>query len=299
MNEKELLTGILTKIHNKTSEEIEELLYDKSSDSDEVTLKESALDLVLDEDVKRVEKFKSSAKPDKDELKSIRDRTIKEVMEDFEKKLKGKYGIESTSKGLDLVQEAVNTVSECDITDDKVKNHFLYLELESNSVKKEDYDALHTEYEEFKLNQDRTTTFSRVERDILGVFAKLNPIESQNPVVAQTRREDFLRKFEPYDYELQENGNHLILQNEKRMEDKHGHPIKFYDFVQGVAALNYEFAVSTDKGNAGNTGNGSGSRLDVPKDEREYLAKMTELMQKGDKEGQQKLYQAWQESKNR
>ena len=80
--EKDLLTGVLTKAYNKSSEEIAELLYDKSADSDEVTLKEGALDLVLDLDAKRVERLKSSATPNKEELKRIRDQHIKEIMEE-------------------------------------------------------------------------------------------------------------------------------------------------------------------------------------------------------------------------
>jgi hypothetical protein len=291
--EKDLLTGVLTKAYNKSSEEISDLLYDKSADSDEVTLKEGALDLVLDLDAKRVERLKSSATPSKEELKRIRDQHIKEIMEDFEKKIKAAYGYESTAKGLDLVKEIIDQVSECDISDEKVKTHPLYIELEKLKSK-DDYEALLKEFNDYKSNQDKVSRLTRVKSDVSTIFTNLNPIESQNPVVAQNRRADFLNKFESYDYEPQENGDHLILQNGKRMEDQHGNPIKFADFVKSMAELNYDFAESDPRGSAGNRGgNGQGSHLDVPKTKEEYLSRQAELMAKGDKPGSIALAEAW------
>ena len=135
--EKELLTGVLTKAYNKTSEEIAELLYEKAADSDEVTLKEGALNLVLDLDTARVERLKSSATLDKTQIKNLRDQHIKEIMEDFEKKIKTTYGVDSTSKGIDLVKEIIDQVSECDISDEKVKTTSLcILSLKNSRVQK-------------------------------------------------------------------------------------------------------------------------------------------------------------------
>ena len=123
---------------------------------------------------------------------------------------------------------------------------------------------------------------------------------SENQSVAQTRQNDFLSKFENYDYDIAEDGNHLIKQNGGRMEDQHGNPIKFADFVKGVASLNYDFNVSDDVGNAGNTNDGNkGVRVDVPKDKAEYMAKMASLMALGDREGTVKLQKAWDESQNK
>jgi len=298
--EKELLTGVLTKAYNKTSEEIAELLYEKAADSDEVTLKEGALDLVLDWDLKRVERLKSSATLDKTQIKNLRDQHIKEIMEDFEKKIKATYGSESTSKGIDLVKEIIDQVSECDITDEKVKQHHLYIELEKLKSR-EDYDALQNDFNDFKLNQDKISRLTTVKSNVLSIFSNLNPIESQNTVVAQTRREDFLNKFEQYDYEIQDNGDHLILQHGNRKEDQHGNPVKFTDFVKGIAEQNYDFAQSVPRGSPGNTpgGNGGGSHIDVPKDEKEYLARQANLMAKGDKAGSIALKEAWDASQNK
>ena len=289
--EKEILTGLLEQAYNKTPEEIAEL-YIKAADSEEVTLKEDAKDLVLDWDRERVEKLKSSAKPNKDSIKQLRDQTIKEVMEDFEKKLKAKYSIESSSKGLDLVQEIIDQVSDCDISDDKVKLHPAYLELESR--KTEEYETLQENYEDYKLNQDRRSRLGRVTSDVLGIFATLNPIESENTVVAQTRRGDFLKKFEGYDFDIKEDGNHFVKLDGNRVEDNHGNPVKFPDFVKGIAAMNYDFKQSEDRGSPGNQQTaGSGGSVDIPKTEKEFLAMMADFKLKGDNEGYVKLNQAW------
>lgn len=286
-----MLTGLLVKAYNKTPEEISELLYQKSEDSEEVTLKENAIDVVLDLDEQRVSNIKSSVKPDKDTLKQINDAAMKSVMEDFEKKLKARYNIESSSKGLDLVQEIIDQVSDCDISEDKIKQNPVFLEMEDR--KNKEIEALQQEYEDYKLNQDRRTRLSRVRQDVLGIFASLNPIESSNSIVANTRREDFLKKFETFDYDIQEGGDHFVKQDGKRVEDRHGNPIKFADFVKEIASMNYDFAQS-DKGNAGNKpGNGAGSKPDVPKTQEEYLAMSKDLILKGDKEGLVKLNEAW------
>ena len=299
MNEKEILTGLLTKAYNKTSEEIAELLYTKDAESEEVTLKEGALDLVLDVDQNRVEKLKTSATPDKEILKQYHERALKEAGEDFEKKLRAKYSIESSSKGLDLVQEIIDQVSDCDISNEKVKQHPHYLEMEQ--TKNEAIETLQQEHKDFKSNQDRLTRFSKVETNILSIFSELNPIESQNPTVARNHREDLLRKFEPYDYELKDDGNHLILQNDNRIEDNHGNPIKFYDFVKGKVSDNYDLAKGEPRSNAANLAEGAvqGIRVDLPKDQAEYLAKMADFMQRGDKEGSIALAEAWKVMKNK
>jgi hypothetical protein len=78
------------------------------------------------------------------------------------------------------------------------------------------------------------------------------------------------------------------------MEDQHGNPIKFADFVKSMAELNYDFAESDPRGSAGNRGgNGQGSHLDVPKTKEEYLSRQAELMAKGDKPGSIALAEAW------
>ena len=298
--EKELLTGVLTKAYNKTSEEIAELLYEKAADSDEVTLKEGALDLVLDLDANRVERLKSSATLDKTQIKNLRDQHIKEIMEDFEKKIKAVYNIDSTSKGIDLVKEIIDQVSECDITDEKVKQHHLYIELEKLKSK-DDYEALQNDFSDYKLNQDKVSRLSKVKDNVLTIFSGLNPIESQNSEVAKTHRDDLLSKFAPYDYELKEDGDHKVILNGSPVEDQHGNAVKFEDFIKSIIVKSYDLAQSAARGASGNKGGGNGedNYADVPKDEKEFHARWADLKLKGDTPGAIKLAEAWAASQNK
>ena len=278
--EKELLLGVLTKTLNQTEEEISALLYTKAEDSEELILKEDVLDLVLDADVSRVEKIKKSVKPDKSLLEAQYSRGKEETMRNFETEIQEHYSTETDAKGLDLVKAVVNseTKSKSKFTDDDVKKHPLYLDLEKNRIPKDVHEKLQSEYDDYKNNQAKNARLSVVKKDVLTIFNTLNTIQSENKQVAQTRMDDFLSKFDAYDYEPDPEGgnNHLVLKDGARLEDAHSNPIKFHDFVTQTAQLNYDFTESDNKGNAGNTGggNGSGDRVDVPKDNADYLAKM-------------------------
>lgn len=299
----ELLVGVLTKTLNKTPEEISELLYQKADDSDELVLKEGALDLVLDADVTRVSNIKKSTKPDDKVLRDQYLKGVKEGKAELEGEIKTLTGLDTQAIGSDLVKEAVNHLSECNVpNEDQIKAHPLFVSLEKDRIPKKEYEDMKAEYDDFKLNQDKSTRLSTIKRDVLTIFAGLNPIVSENQTVAQTRQRDFLSKFEAYDYDLADDSNHLVKKDGTRLEDKHGNPIKFADFVKDVALLNYDFNVSDDKGNAGNSndGNGVGGRVDVPKEEKEYMAQMATYMQISDPNERAKktteLRKAWEES---
>ena len=141
--EAELLKGVLTKTLNLTEEEVSDLLYQKAEDSDELVLREDALTLTLDRDATRIANVKQAVKPDKARLESEYSRGVKETMDRFETSAKELYDISSEAQGLDLVKEIINTVSECNvITDENVKSHVVYIELEKNSVTKKVHEEL-------------------------------------------------------------------------------------------------------------------------------------------------------------
>ena len=297
MDEKEILIGFLGKTLNKNEEEVSDLLYQKSEDSDEVTLKEGVFDLVLNADTERVKKLKKSAKPDKDLLQSKFDEGFTKGKAQVEAEMKKAAGLETDSIGADLVKEVINHCSECQIpSEEQIKASELYLALEKTRIPKEKYEELKTEFDDFKSNQDRIASLSVVRQDALSQLIEMKPVESENPKVAENRRKDFLSKLDNYDFVTDEEGDHVIKEKDgTRLEDKHGNPLKFSEFIKDLAEGYYDFQAQGSKGNAGNTGgNGSGGAGDVPKDEADYLAKMRELILKNDKEGVVKLKQAWE-----
>ena len=306
MEAKDLLVGSLTKLYNKTEDEIAELIYTKADDSDELILKEDALNLVLDHDAKRVADIKQTAsKPDKKSLQEQFEQGVKkgykEGKEELEAELKAAASIESNAIGSDLVKEVVNAISECNLpSEEQIKTHSAYLELEKSSVPKTEFTRVSEEFETYKLNQDRLSKLKNVKDKVLTIFQELKPIVSENPVVAQTRLEDFLYKFDGYDYEHGDNGDFTILKDGKRVEDEHANAVKFPDFVRILASKNYDFAVSDDRGQAGNTGGSSGSQhTKVPKDEKEYLARYSQLRLQGKIEESIALNKVWEESQNK
>jgi hypothetical protein len=76
-----------------------------------------------------------------------------------------------------------------------------------------------------------------------------------------------------------------------RLEDAHGHPVKYEDLVRSIAARYFEFAAGEDKGSApdpngtggesgAGSGNGGGAGAGAydPKNEAEYAEKFGEIM---------------------
>lgn len=274
---KELLFGVLTKTLNKSEQEITDLLYQKAEDSDELILKDGALEETLDIDASRVKTIQANVKPSKKTLDDQYSRGKKESLTEFEKEVREKYGLETEKQGIELIELAVNSQvkSKPKLTDDDVKKHDLYLALEKDRVPKEDYEKLKEEFDQFKQNQDKAEKFREIRKSVIIELEKLNPILSDNAEVRQTRQDDFLSKFEKYDYQIGENSDPLVLENGSRKEDKHGNPIVFKDFVKDIASLNYDFKVQEGKGNAGNEGKSDAVTPDfkVPENDAEY-AKM-------------------------
>jgi len=297
MDEKKLLFGVLTKTLNKSEQEVTDLLYQKAEDSDELTLKEGSLDECLNMDVSRVKTIQANVKPDKKLLEDQYSRGKKESLSDFEKEVKEKYSLETEMQGIELVEAIVKSQvkSKPKLTDDDVKKHDLYLALEKDRVPKEDHERLKTEFDQFKQNQDKAENFREIEKSVILTLDKLKPILSDNPEVRQTRQDDFLSKFEKFDYQIGDNGDPLVLEDGKRKEDKHGNPIKFEDFVKEIASLNYDFKVQDDKGNSGNeTETTTTTNFKVPETEAEYA---TMIQNEPDPDKRIKIADAWEAKK--
>ena len=276
--EKELLFGVLTKTYSLSEQELSDLLYEKSDGSDELTLKQGALDILLDKDVQRVKKLQADAKPslEQKEKEAQYSRGKKEALEQFEKETREKYGLqESKSEGFDLIAEVVKkeTKTKPGITDEDVKKHPVYLDLEKTTVPKSKYEELENTHNEFIKNQEKSEILSKVHETVLEQLESLKPIHSQTAEVRLNRQKDFLAKFSQWDYQVQEDGNHLIIDKDgNRLEDGHGNPISFKDFVKKNASLYYDFQVQGDKGSPGNqNGDGSGDvQVKVPTTKEEY-----------------------------
>lgn len=287
------LNGVLTRTLNKTEDELSALIFTKAEDSDELVLKDDAVEIVLDLDSSRVENIKKNVKPDPEKLQAQYSRGKKEALEDLEKELRDTYSIDSDKQGTELVSLIVEkNKAKSKLNDEEVKKHPLYLDLEKNTVPKKLYDEEIQKHENYKSEVEKVKQLAIVKRDVLSHFRTLNPVISENPKVAATREEDFLAKFDSYDYDIKEDGDHFVTKNGERIENEQGHPIKFKDFVKIIASANYDFKVQDDKGNTGNQ-NGHDKQVKVPTSKEEYLKSMAEAKTP---EERVKINAAYQES---
>jgi len=304
---KELLLAFLTKTLNLTSEEAAKLLY-KLGEDGKLTeeFNTDALGKILELDAARVSQIKESGKVDTQELfNNGFKKAQKEVLAAHEKAIREEFGVDNTDlTGIDLVREVIskNTKSKGgELTDENVKKHPLYLGLEK--TKTSALDELKGEYEgkisSIESQYKRNAVLGTVKNDARSILAGLNPVISENQTVAQNRELDFLTKLESYEFQPGQNGEHLVLDKEtgNRLEDQHGHPVRFTDVVKEKAALYYDFKKQGEKGNGGNEGGqgGKSGGVQVPKtkDERD-----TAIIAAKTKEERTEIQKAWEESQS-
>jgi len=272
MDEKTILIGVLTKTLNRSEQEVTELLYQE--EGGELTLKEGAMDEILSLDSVRVENIKKNAPIDPERLKNEYGRGKKEALDGFEKALKEKYSIDTDKQGVELVDSILAAKSKpTKMTDDEVKKHPLYLELEKSRVPKDEHQKVKDEYEQYKKDVKRNEKFGQIKQLARTKLHEMNPIVSETASVARTREEDFLKKFEAYDYQL-DGDSHVVLRPDgTRMEDDHGNVLPFDEFVRRIAVMNYDFPKQDEKGGTGGNEQGTKKpvRITVPKTEEEYV----------------------------
>ena len=267
MDEKTLLMGFLTKTLNMDETALTEVIYKDDAVTDD------SLTKLLAFDVDRVKKVKGDTKTLFDNGYK---KAEKEVLEKLEAQIREEYALEATDlRGIDLVKELVTKkAAKSTVKDDEIKVHPLYLALEKK--KNEENKALKDEYDkkvsDLENGITRREKLFRVKDDAKRIFSGLNPVISENATVAANREKDFLSKFDAFEYELDEKGNHLIMNAGARMEDGHGNPVTFESFVKDQASLYYDFKKQEDRAGAGNNNNDDKPFTGaIPKDEAEYL----------------------------
>lgn len=299
-----IIIGFLSKTLNMTPEQVEsDLLYKQSDDPDKKEFRDDIAQILLNADAERVKEIKKSASIDETKEKELRDegykRAEKEVMTKFETQLRKEYGNESKKQGIDLIKDIITAASKVDdLTDEKVKKHPLYVNLETTSTQQ--IEELKTEHQKEieKINSDnkRNGVLSSVKDKAKGILASLNPVISENAVIAKNREADFLAKFDGFDYE--EAGDDFILINKedgKRVENAQGHAIKLSDHAKDQASLYYEFKKQNPKGSPGGGGGEDNPPVTVPKTQDEYEDAV--INAKTDEE-RAAILEAWEASKS-
>ena len=256
---KTIITGLLSKAYNFDNGKIAELFKDGETELSEQQQTE-ILNKILEIDAQRVENIKKSVDK-KDAFQDGFKKAKSEVLTDFEKGLKEKFGIESDKTGLELVEEVVSKKSEGgqggDVTEDAIKRSKVFQDMESNLKKqittvKNEYETKINEIQDgYKAEQ----TFSNVSQKALQIFNGLNPILPQNKTVADNQVKFFVNTLKDFKFDVQDERIVVMDKDGKVLEDGHGNSRSFEDIVKETASGLFEF-----KANNGGSGSGNGGQ---------------------------------------
>ena len=259
---KTIITGLLSKAYNFDNGKIAELFKDGETELSEEQQTE-ILNKILEIDAQRVENIKKSVDK-KDAFQDGFKKAKSEVLTDFEKGLKEKFGVESDKTGLELVEELVSKKSEGgqggDLTEDAIKRSKVFQDMESNLKKQ--VTTVKTEYET-KINEIQDgykaeQTFSNVSQKALQIFNGLNPILPQNKTVADNQVKFFVNSLKDFKFDVQDERIVVMDKDGKVLEDGHGNSRSFEDIVKETASGLFEFKANNGGSGSGNGGQGQG-----------------------------------------
>lgn len=259
---KTIIMGLLSKAYNFDNGKIAELFKDGETELSEQQQTE-ILNKILEIDAQRVENIKKSVDK-KDAFQDGFKKAKSEVLTDFEKGLKEKFGLESDKTGLELVEELVSKKSEGgqggDLTEDAIKRSKVFQDMESNLKKQ--ITTVKTEYET-KINEIQDgykaeQTFSNVSQKALQIFNGLNPILPQNKTVADNQVKFFVNSLKDFKFDVQDERIVVMDKDGKVLEDGHGNSRSFEDIVKETASGLFEFKANNGGSGSGNGGQGQG-----------------------------------------
>ena len=259
---KTIIMGLLSKAYNFDNGKIAELFKDGETELSEQQQTE-ILNKILEIDAQRVENIKKSVDK-KDAFQDGFKKAKSEVLTDFEKGLKEKFGLESDKTGLELVEELVLKKSEGgqsgDLTEDAIKRSKVFQDMESNLKKQ--ITTVKTEYET-KINEIQDgykaeQTFSNVSQKALQIFNGLNPILPQNKTVADNQVKFFVNSLKDFKFDVQDERIVVMDKDGKVLEDGHGNSRSFEDIVKETASGLFEFKANNGGSGSGNGGQGQG-----------------------------------------
>jgi hypothetical protein len=289
----EQIKTFAVKVLGMTDDEVQSLY--KTTDDGKKELVENVADILAAKDAERINRIETA---NKQKMTDLHDKAYqkaqKEVLSKFEKEVKAKYGYDTEKMGLDLIDDIVSQASagsKDGIKDIKTHPEYIKLErqLQTEFVPKTRLDEVATQFEQFKQNVEKTTVVSKVKEDARKVFRSLNPILSKDPKRAANQEAEFLAKLDSFDYQVQQDGNHVILKDGGRLENEHKNPVLFQDFIRNKASELYDFAEQGAKGNSGVDGGAGSGTVIAFKDYNDFKAMHSKA---GTPEERVKLYDA-------
>ena len=249
MEANELLKFVITKLFNKTDDEVTALLMEGDK------IKDGAGDALLALDQARITRIKEGEKAQGQTMfDNGYKKAQKEVLTGFEKTFKEKTGFESDLTGVDLVLAWGDTQKKVKIDDVKLHPEYLSLEKRLKAAQDEWEGKVQKLQQEYEAQRKRGAIKERAWKVLNAGEQK--PVIPKNPVVAANIEKVFMSQFDGFDYQTAADGSDVVIKDGKRVEDAHGNLITFENFVRGIGEQYYEFTKQDDRGNAGNAGSG-------------------------------------------
>lgn len=248
------IKDLAVEVYGMTDEEVQSL-FDKTDDGEEV-LKEDAIATLKKRDAQLKKELARRVKEEvKPELTAKHDegysKAKKEVLKRFEDEVREQFGIESDKTGVDLIQDAVAHLKESE----DIKTHPDYIKLErqlqKEFVPKTEYEKVAGEFEQYKTAVSRDKVLGKVTEDARKIFRSSKPILSKDPARAANQEAEFLRQFRNFDYELQDDGQHVVIKDGKRLENDNMNAISFPEFVKSRTVQLFDIQEQDEKGGTG------------------------------------------------
>ena len=232
-NEKELLIGYLTKVHNKTEDEVNAMIYDADGN-----IVESAFENVLQLDTARVSSFKGK---EKTMFNNGYAKAKEETAKEFQAKFKEATGYETEAETFeDLVAAYHAEMTEKskgkkqEVTADFIRTHPEYLKLEKERVPKTEYERVVSEYEQYKKTTEYERTFGDIAARSISILEASDPYfpEGTPQVVKDNLKQVYVNAMKKYEWQSDGNGKYIALKDGTRIEDGHGNPLYLDDIAK-------------------------------------------------------------------
>lgn len=269
MTPDELLLSFLTKVYNKTEDEVKGIIF---NDKNEVN--ENAFETLSGLDTIRVKRLKSEST---EKFNNGYSKGKEETASEFEKLLKETFSINDELPFAELlpkVKELSTTKSK--MSADDVKKHPEYLALETSRVPKAEHEKLQTEFETFKKGIERRVKIDKVKEKAILNLDTFNPDYPDVPQIKQNLVNVYLNSFDNFDdFEFAENSI-IAIKDGKRVEDAHGNPVTFDKLCKETASGYFKFKVTDARSGAGNS-NGGSNGLAITLDRKELQTEYSKL----------------------
>ena len=263
-SEKKMLNGFLSKTLKMTPEEVDSL-YNESGELTSLNAAEEA-------DSARVTKLKEDSK-------SQYGRGQKEVAAKLEAKLKEKYEVDSDLTGVELIDlilaQEVGKVK-TDGKDISAHPDFVKARIEHEKELKATVKEWQAKLNERDAEFQKQTVFTKVKERALAELRNLRPILPEDARKAQRWEDKFVDEFKSFEYQ-EHDGSFVIMKDGKALEDSHGHPKSFTDYVKETASDFFDFQTSESRSSAGNKNTESTAKIAVPKNDDEFAQQMRDL----------------------